>query len=121
MNRRCLIKKGTDIVGVKKYNRGETKILPYLPEKLITSVFDKIHNSPIADAHTGKHRTYAKISDKFFQKNLYVRLKEYVQSCPQCQAYKKSRDKNSPIKERAGKDQRLFCKLYMDACGPFKY
>ena len=108
MSRRCAIDK-KKIVCVKKYNRGELKLL------------EKLDNAPKTGGHLGMHLTYVKIADRLYWKNVQNDIKEFVKSCPQCQLYKKNHVKLSSIKERKEDAKRVMYKLYIDTCGPFKY
>jgi transposase InsO family protein len=120
-SRRCQVDPETGVLCVKKYNRGEELLLPYVPQKLKPEIVKEIHDSPMVGAHTGIHRTYIKIANKLFWKGLYTDVKNYVESCPECQAYKKSKMKTSPIAERKKKEERILNELYLDSCGPFKF
>ena len=68
----------------KVLRTGETQLILYLS-----------HNDPLA-GYFGINKTYQKIRRRYFWPKMYEEIKQYIESCHQCQIQELTR-KNNPI------------------------
>jgi hypothetical protein len=109
----------TDFVRVNDilYKSVDSKLLPVIPDTLVSTVISSFHDSVVA-GHGGIERTLTKVSRGAFFNNMRSRVAEYVKTCPICQRVKPDNRKppglmqSSPI----GAPWEV---LYMDLMGPY--
>ncbi|KAK2706922.1 hypothetical protein QYM36_014821 [Artemia franciscana] len=67
----------------QRYKSSDVRILPIVPQSLIKSILDIYHDSSIG-GHFGFLKTYIRIRERFYFRNMYAIIKKYVQSCLVC-------------------------------------
>ena len=98
---------------------GQARLI-VLPTHLIPEVLNGCHDNPMGGGHFGYARTLSKIRQNYFWENMYKEIETYVQTCADCQSFKR------PIRPPQGKmtshfiPSEPFTKLGMDLLGPFK-
>lgn len=70
-----------------------------IPDSYISLIFNIYHDSLLGD-HLGVSKTFLNIRSKFFIRNLYTRLYDYLRSCHICQTLKHPHDTDIPAVQR---------------------
>ena len=103
------------IIGMCRYFELENDILYYLwepaggrrkqvmrrqiavPESYKIDVLKECHDSSLTGGHLGVSKTYLKISERYYWKDMYKETKEYVRGCLLCQQRKGARPINDGL------------------------
>ena len=102
----------------KSKSKLKEKWLPIVPDPLKSTVLTAFHENQYGGGHFGKEKTYEKIKNFYFWKNLYTDVLEHVKSCHVCQLNKAKPGKgHGLLKPIPVEDGRLFSHIEMDFMG----
>lgn len=90
-----------------------SKVRPYIPPQYRQFIMNCVHSL----AHPGVRTTRRLVADRFVWKNMNKDVKQYVQSCMQCQRSKVQRHTKAPFADFPLPDNR-FRHIHMDIVGP---
>jgi hypothetical protein len=68
---------------------GNTRLC--VPHNLVNEVISEDHDTLTEGAHTGYHKTYNRLSSRYFWPRMSRKIKEYVSTCDVCQKIKPQR------------------------------
>ena len=96
---------------------GMDKFVICLPLSLVPQILYYAHDSPIA-AHFGQRKTYWRICQNFYWKDMVIDIKNYVRTCKECQFRKTN---NTLTQSYAGTlpiPEKVFETIAIDIVGP---
>ncbi len=103
------------------------KLALCIPEKFAYQLFEKYHNNMLS-SHLGILKTFYKIRENFYLRNLYIELYRYIMSCRLCAARRDMsiNDKSTTYVERLIEDFSPFHTISMDIsvlppCEDYRY
>lgn len=73
-------------------SRQETRLQLVIPDTLKSTILEHYHDSQLG-GHMGFNKTYDRIQRNYYWINMYKDVKNYIQSCPECQFSKKDKEK----------------------------
>ena len=102
---------------ISNYGSFKRKLL-YIPPTMIKQLLTAYHNAPWA-GHFGVHRTYWKLKDKYWWRNMKTTIKDYIQSCLKCQMFNIDRRKAPGLLHPIEAPSSPFQLIGIDYTGPF--
>lgn len=102
----------------KVYTCGQAKNILALPETLIDDVLKAYHESLASGAHMGIAKTYNRIREKYFWRNMTADIKKYIRSCLKYQVNKPDRQGPIGLLEPILPSTVPFSEIIIDYLGP---
>ena len=87
--------------------------LPWLPTSMISEVLTAYHDHPLS-GHFGVKRTFTKIKDKFFWRQMYDTVRQYLRSCAECARFNVQRQKKPGLLQQEQPPEGVFEVMQMD-------
>lgn len=89
-----------------------------LPESLLPRVLQDFHCSPLQGGHFNSVKTYKKISERFYLKNLRKHVEQFVKICDSCQKRKNLPQKPIGLLNSIPPTLTQFSRIQVDIIGP---
>ena len=96
---------------------GQTRFVLCVPRTRISEVLIAGHDSSLS-GHVGRDKSYENIRSKYFWKNMYKDMYEYVSTCPGCQKFKYSNQQRQGLYQPLPIPEKPFAHIALDLVGP---
>ncbi len=96
---------------------GNERLTPVLPDSLVNDVIRLNHDSDSA-AHLGAVKTAYKISQQYYFRRLWQRVRSYVKNCAVCQQAKERPTARQGLRTPLRTTNEIFADIQMDLYGP---
>ena len=98
---------------------GQTRFVLCVPKNRVKEVLIAGHDSTLA-GHVGRDKSYDNIRAKYYWKNMYKDMCEYVDTCPGCQKFKYSNQPRTGLSQPLPIPERPFAEIALDLVGPLR-
>ena len=95
---------------------GQTRFALCVPYQWTTSVLMAGHDSSLA-GHVGRDKSYENIRAKYFWKNMYKDMSDYVNTCHECQKHKYTNQMRPGLCQPLPVPERPFAEVALDLVG----
>jgi len=105
---------------IKKFNRGKRSLLPVAPETLQGDMIKEAHSGVLTGGHFEETRTYNKLANQLYFRDIHKKIKQWVQTCDTCQRVKKTKVKYGKMTDNPKIAEQIMEELSTDVLGPLK-
>ena len=97
------------------YDKETLRLLPVIPACLRAMVLRESHES---FGHLGIHKTWSKISERYYWPRMYAECSDFVNSCETCGKTKRNYNKPNTLHCTETQVYKLYVRISTDICGP---
>ena len=90
-----------------------------VPQNRIKDVLT-VHHDCTTAGHVGRNKTYDRIKQNYYWKNMYKDVQQYVNTCKECQTFKPNNQKRPGLYQPLPVPEKPFRDIAMDLIGPIK-
>ena len=115
LSKECILEEGQ--LYKIEYKNGIARQCLWIPESKVEHIMEEFHGSFLG-GHCGFDRTYNKINERYYFPLMYTKIKEFVQTCLECQRKKNINRKEYNALNPLKHPSYPFERMSMDLVGP---